>query len=415
MTTTKRSFWLSLSLVNLCIVALFGFTLRSKILFSLPFIDYRNFLSAHSHFAFGGWIGLSLITLLIYDVLPAEFSQKKIYQYTLAGIEASCLGMAVLFPIQGYSVLSIIFSSLYILISFVFVWEFVKDVLVALLPKTIKLLGISAIISFVLSMLGPLALVYIIISKSGNSILYRDSIYTFLHFQYNGFFTLSVFAVFFSFFLKKQIILPRNTHWFSLFLCLSIVPSLFLALLWHNKLLFYVFGVLGCLLILASLFYFIKSIISISKNQLFRFSLSHTLWIFSAFSFVLKMLLAVGTIFPKLGNAVYGDRPVIIGFLHLVFLGFVTFYILSNLIESGYFIRKEKLIVFPFIVFSSGIISNEIVLMLQGFGILLQTNNDIYKWLLWGASILLFTGALLLTFSRFRIILQNKRGRLKKL
>src|SRR5579875_649752 len=108
--TNKRSFWLTLSLINLSIVALLGFTLRSKILFPLEFIDFRSVESAHSHFAFAGWAGLSLITLLIYDILPEEFNRRNIYQWILAGIEISSLGMAFLFPFLGYTEITIFFS-----------------------------------------------------------------------------------------------------------------------------------------------------------------------------------------------------------------------------------------------------------------------------------------------------------------
>jgi hypothetical protein len=120
------------------------------------------------------------------------------------------------------------------------------------------------------------------------------------------------------------------------------------------------------------------------------------------------MLLQVGTIFPTLGNAVYGDRPVIIGFLHLVFLGFITFFILALLIENSYFTSKNKLVLSPFIIFSTGIIANEALLMIQGLGILFQTNNDIYKWLLWGVAIVLFTGAFLIAITRLIVARQQK-------
>jgi hypothetical protein len=392
MVKNRRSFWISLSLINLCIVAFLGFTLRSKILFSLPFIDYRKFISAHSHFAFSGWVGLSLITLLLYDILTPDRSQKKIYQWILAGIEVSSLGMAIIFPIQGYCALSIFFSSLYILLSFVFAWVFIKDVSQSSIDKNVKLLSISAIASLIISSIGPFGLSYILISGSGNSILYRDSIYTFLHFQYNGFFTLAVFALFFAYLVRKGLNINSKAKCFSIFLCLSIIPSLFLSLLWHNKILFYFLAALGCLLILISLVYFFGIFQYARKNKIFLSSLSATLWILSFMSFGLKMLLHTGTIFPQLGNAVYGDRPVIIGFLHLIFLGFVTFYVLCNLIESDFFTKYGRMISFPFIIFAFGIIANELLLLLQGLGILFNTNNDVYKWLLWCSSILLFLG-----------------------
>lgn len=403
----KRSFWLSLCLINLSIVALLGFTLRSKILFSLPFIDYRNVLSAHSHFAFSGWVGLSLITLLIYDLLPDELNQKSIYQWILIGIEVSSLGMAILFPIWGYNTLTIIFSALYIIVSFVFAGVFIRDVLKVSTNRTVKLLSISAISSLVVSSIGPFGLLYIILSKTGNSILYRDSIYTFLHFQYNGFFTLSTFALLFNYLLKHTIYLTQDANRFALSICASVVPSLFLALLWHNSSFFYVLAIIGCVCILLSIFFLIKTYLYYRPNSRFS-SLSKTLLTLSILSFFIKMLLQVGTIFPSIANAVYGDRPVIIGFLHLVFLGFVTFFILSTLISSGYFTRNGKIIKYPFFVFMSGVIANEILLMTQGLGILFKINSHIYQWLLWGASILLFLGATLIADSRAAVIKVKK-------
>ena len=403
----KRSFWISLCLVNLCIVAFLGLSLRSKILFPLHLVDYRNFLSAHSHFAFAGWAGLCLITLFIYDLLPQHLSQKKIYQWILAGLEISALGMAFTFPFYGYNGLSIFFSTLYVVVTVVFAPVFIKDVLQSARHKTVKLLSISAVVCLIISFLGTLGLAYILLARSGNSLLYRDSIYTFLHFQYNGFFTCSVFALFLNHISKKGILIDRNAGNFAVLLCLSIAPALFLSLLWHNSVWIYVVAAIGCVCILLSLYYFFSFLRRVQPAQLFSSRISRMLWQFSIFSFGSKMLLNVGTIFPQLGNAVYGDRPVIIGFLHLVFLGFLSFYLLATFVENGYFSKQNKVISYPFIIFSSGIILNEFLLMLQGLGILLKTNNDIYKWLLWGAAIILFAGSLSIAFARLSVIKNN--------
>src|SRR5215213_3756145 len=198
-----KGLWLSLSLFNLSIVAFLGFALRSKILFPLHFLDYSGLLSAHSHFAFAGWAGLMLITMFIYDILPTEFSGKKIYPCILAAIEISGLGMAFLFPFFGYNAFTIAFSTLYVLATIVFVPVFIRDVLRSQVNRNIKLLSISALVSLALSFLGTVGLTYIIITRSGGSLLYRDSIYTFLHFQYNGFFTLGVFTLFMNYVLNK--------------------------------------------------------------------------------------------------------------------------------------------------------------------------------------------------------------------
>lgn len=395
----SKSFWIGLCLLNLCLIALFGLLMRSKILFPIPQLDYRNLLSAHSHFAFGGWAGLALLTLLVYDVLPAEKGQKKIYQSVLWGIQLSSLGMAFTFPFWGYTTASITFSSLYIVVTYVFGWVFWKDMRGQPLHPAIKITSLGAVGALLLSAIGPAILSYILITKSTNSLLYRDAVYTFLHFQYNGFFTLAIFATLFSYWLRKQGSLPPAAQKFSVFLLLSLVPSLCLALLWHNLTILYILSAIGCLCIVISVFYFVPLFRQSTREGLFPQRTARLLWAAAAISFILKMVLTIGTIYPPLGNAVYGARPVIIGFLHLVFLGFVSFFILSNAIEEGFFNRHKKTIVWPFYLFGLGVLFNEAFLMIQGLEILLKTNSPIYYWLLWIGAILLFLGSLALAFA----------------
>lgn len=412
----QKNTWIGISLANLCLVAFFGLGLRTKILFTIPFINYRNLLSAHSHFAFGGWAGLALICLLIYGLLPLEIAQKKKYQWTLAGIAISSWGMAFSFPFVGYTAVSTSFSSLYIFVSFYFAAIFIKDLLRAGLDKTVRILAVSSIGSLVISAIGPLGLAWILLSKSGNSLLYRDSIYTFLHFQYNGFFTLAIFALFMNQFVKSGLKTEKYGKGFSILLCLSIIPTLFLSLLWHNYSLFYILAAIGCILIIAALIYFFLFLYNNFKSRLPAYKLTRTLLILSLLSFILKSILNIGTIFPALGNAVYGDRPVIIGFLHLVFLGFVTFFILAYLLEAGFFKRQDGSINrFPFLIFSFGIIANELLLMLQGLGILFKTNSYLFNWLLWVASIILFLGscAIAISFKRKSIAQRINKGSIK--
>lgn len=108
----------------------------------------------------------------------------------------------------------------------------------------------------------------------------------------------------------------------------------------------------------------------------------------------------MGTIFPSLGNAVYGYRPIIIGFLHLVFLGLVTFYILSHFIEKGVFSFHNRLASFSLGFFTVAILINEGILLVNGIGLLMKKTHDIFPWLLWVAALGLFLGALLIVVTR---------------
>jgi len=410
----KKSLWITLSLVNLSIAALFGLSLRSKFLFPISFINYRYFISAHSHFAFGGWVTLALFTLFIYYILPEKFRHKRAYQWALWGIEITALGMAVTFPFQGYALPSIIFSTTFIFVTYFFSIVFINDILRSGQRPIVVLLSISAILSLVISSIGPFTLAYILATHSTDSILYRDAVYIFLHFQYNGFFTLSIFALLFNKalpFVAKTT--QRKISWFAIFLCASIIPSLFLSLLWHpDNRMIEILSVIGCGLIILSILLFFAFIKDIWQQKLFTYPLAKTFFLFSMIAFTIKTILQMGTIIPSLGNAVFGYRPIIIGFLHLVFLGLISFYILATYMESNMFNLSNKVSKPALILFAIAIILNETVLAIQGIGLMFQHTSEIYGWLLWIVAIMLFTGALSILAARLKSrhsIMANKK------
>lgn len=406
----KKNFWITLSLINLSIVALLGVTLRTKLLFPLPIIDFKNFLSAHSHFAFGGWVTLVLMVLYIDSILTHEQQQKKIYQWILWGIEINSIGMLITFPFQGYAFLSILFSTMFIVFTYAFTWVYIKDLRQVQLPKPTKLLTVVALVSLVVSSIGPFTLAYILATKTGDAILYRDSIYTYLHFQYNGFFTCSVFALLLSQVVKKiDERLMKTIKQFAVLLCLSVIPTLFLSMLWHayNPFIRGV-AIAGCALALLTLAHFVPVAFNRKLYAVYSSPLSRTLLVFSVISFIIKMTLQMGTIVPRLGNAVFGYRPIIIGFLHLVFLGFVTFYVISHFWSDGVFANKKRFSKVAIVFFAAAIIFSEAILLADGIGLMFYTTNSAYVWLLWVASIFLFTGAILILAARLNKISKNK-------
>ncbi|HET6765954.1 MAG TPA: hypothetical protein VFH08_01100, partial [Chitinophagaceae bacterium] len=222
--------------------------------------------------------------------------------------------------------------------------------------------------------------------------------------QYNGFFTLSVFALLFHQKIGSlSIVARRKIQQFASVLCLSIPPSLFLSLLWHHYN-FYLraIAVIGCGLILLTVFLFFRIPHKKEKAFVHQHKLPALLVNLSIASFVIKMILQTGTIIPWLGNAVFGYRPIIIGFLHLVFLGLVTFYILSYFLDKGILSLQLAITKFAVLFFITAIIFNEAILLTDGVGRLFKISNPVYDRLLWAASIGLFTGALLLITARIK-------------
>ncbi len=399
----KRNFWITASLLNLCITAFLGFCLRSKFLFPISFINYRYFISAHSHFAFGGWVTLALMTLFVYYLLPPQAAQRKIYQHIFWGIEITSLGMAVSFPFGGYTMISSAFASFFILYTYAFVFVYIKDLSKTGINRSVKYLSIAALVCLFISSVGPWTLAYILSTNSGDSNLYREAVYTYLHFQYNGFFTLSIFAVFFHRIMNHlDEEGKRGIYQFTVLMICTILPTLFLSLLWYRSLWIKYLAIFGSVLILLTMIRFFLLKKFLHKRSYFNHPIAGVFWLFSILSFMIKMLLQMGIVIPGLGDLVFGYRPIIIGFLHLIFLGFASFFILSVYIESDLFSFRIRLTKFSLVAFAFGVILNETILLVQGIGLFMGYNHPAYAWLLWLAAIILFLSAGAIATARIR-------------
>ncbi len=175
---------------------------------------------------------------------------------------------------------------------------FIMDVSRKASSETVKLLAISAVVYFCLSSIGPFTLSYLMATKSQNVILYKNAVYTYLHLQYNGYFTLSVFALFLN---RFENYLTKNRredfHRFATMLNLSVVPSLFLCYLWYypsNT--FIAIAIAGALLMLASFYYFAKGFTGIRKKLYALPALAKYPLLVSLLAFSLKILLQSLTI-----------------------------------------------------------------------------------------------------------------------
>jgi len=126
--TFKTRLWIRIALINFCIVALAGVTLRYKINFPLPSINQKYLLHAHSHFAFDGWVAVALMALMAnyFQVRNVITSYKK-YQWILILNCIAAYGKFISFILEGYALYSISFSTLSIFISYFFIFFLWRD------------------------------------------------------------------------------------------------------------------------------------------------------------------------------------------------------------------------------------------------------------------------------------------------
>nr|HVY76505.1 hypothetical protein [Puia sp.] len=153
--------WTILSLANFVVVSLLGVLLRYKIAFPLPVINYKYLLNAHSHFAFSGWVSMAIFTALVYMVSDQEGEIKAVYRYQFLFGQLANFGMLFSFPFEGYGTVAIIFSSLSILFSYWFAWQYRKDLYRSSLPLPVKYFAAAALLFLVISSAGPFLLGYI--------------------------------------------------------------------------------------------------------------------------------------------------------------------------------------------------------------------------------------------------------------
>ena len=104
--------WLQVSIFNLLLVAFAGVILRYKIAFSLPIVNQKFLLQAHSHFAFAGWITQALMSLMVgYLIEAGDPTAFQRFRKVLYANLITAYGMLLTFTFIGYAFLSIVFST----------------------------------------------------------------------------------------------------------------------------------------------------------------------------------------------------------------------------------------------------------------------------------------------------------------
>ena len=400
---TFLSKWLSISFLNLFLVAFLGLILRYKIAFYLPFLNQRYILHSHSHFAFSGWITQSLMVLLIY-YLSSKIGEQvfKKYRPLLYANLICSYGMLITFLVQGYGSLSISFSTLSILVSIAFTIYFWAD-LRLIQKKATSILWFKAALAFgIISSIGALILSYLMANKTTDQNWYLASIYFFLHFQYNGWFLFAGMGLLSD---KLEFLIHERKKLYAIFYLFffACFPAYFLSMLWIPfPIIIYLILILAVISQLIAwaimLNILVKNRIEISK-QLSR--QGKTLLILSAIAFTIKLLLQSGSIHPALSQLSYGFRPIIIGYLHLVLLGVTSIFIIGYII-SFKLIILNKLVIKGTIIFVAGIIINELLLMIQGVTALGYIAIPYINELLLGAAMILFIGTITISLGNLR-------------
>ncbi|MBC7745833.1 MAG: hypothetical protein H7096_12110 [Flavobacterium sp.] len=328
----KFKYW---AIVNFIVLAFFGVLLRYMQLYSLPGVKYFYLLHAHSHFAFAGWMFLSIALLLAHSLNSEKYSGafKVVFITTLI----SAFGMLISFSLQGYKPVSIAFSTLFILATYYFSYVIIKNREFKIrLNETSRILLFAALFLLCLSSLGPFALASLQMAGVRSSTVYKNAIYFYLHFQINGFMLLASLGIFATFYLQP--VINKNVRLWLYVFVVSVIPVYFIFTLWakpDNWI--WILAALGTCF---NLFSWIRLSLFFSKagvklTFLVRMAL---------FAITLKLIFQVLICIPAIGEWAFFNRNLVIGYIHLLTLGCITPLILDQFIIRGLFVMGKNLI-----------------------------------------------------------------------
>lgn len=401
---SSLSRWLQISLINLLLVSIIGVILRYKIAFSLPFIDQKHLLHGHSHFAFAGWITHTLMVFLIQHLShQSGVDMFRKYRGLLWANLLTAYGMLLWFPIQGYGGWSISFSTLSIIVSYIFTIVYWKDLNRLRENRISHQWFKAALLLNVLSSLGAFALAFMMATHTVHQNWYLAAVYFFLHFQYNGWFFFAAMGLLTARIEHLTALRPTLQTIFRLFAFASI-PAYLLSALWlPMHLSVYVLVIMAALAQTAGWWIFVWLCYLNRKTlqEIFPKNISWLL-ILAALATTIKILLQLGSTIPSLSQLAFGFRPIVIGYLHLVLLGMFSIFLIAYAISLQQ-LPVNKILVNGIRWFVAGVIINECALMLQGTAALSYQSIPYINESLLLTACLLFAGVLTMNFGFCKI------------
>lgn len=300
------------------ISAALGVLLRLQAVRPVVGLAYGHVLHAHSHVAFLGWIFNAFFALALRLFVPVPERGGYIRLFLVTQIAVA--GMLFTYPFTGYAAASISFSTLHMVCAGVWAWKLLRRNRAAPAARPFLWIAFGCML---LSGLGPLALGPLAALDLRESPWYLLSIYFYLHFQYNGWFVFFLLAV-----LLQQLAAGGNNSlqpaarrtagW----LAAGTVLTLALSALWLAPPRWVYVAALagGAALLMGSvpLWHLARRATGLFRTPLTRLLAGTALAVL-----LVKHVLQFVAAWPGLA-LLAEQRFVVIGFLHLVFLGIVS-------------------------------------------------------------------------------------------
>lgn len=364
-TDPTASRWLWVAVLNFFLAGSLGVLLRYAFVSEVPWLNFRNVMHGHSHVAMLGWLYMALFALLVRTFLPEkENAYNRLFWMT----QVSVAGMLVSFPVQGYGPVAIAFSTLHMILSYVFTWRFFRDIKQQNTQNRLSTRLLKAALWLMLfSSLGLWGMGPVMALDLKGTIWYHIAVQFYLHFQFNGWFLFAILALLFRMGEEDEMNTPISRYFYTL-LWVSCVLTFTLVLVWakYSPVLLAING-LGVLIQLAALVLFgilMKDFwlgISPRLSPISRF-----LIVIALISFAVKIVLQALVVIPAVATIAFTIRNYVIGFIHLIMLGAMTHFIWGYSAEKKLLDFRSWWSKTGLVLFFVGFVGSEIWLFVQG-------------------------------------------------
>lgn len=398
------------------LIAVLGVLLRCFSIIAIDF-NYKYLVHACFHVALLGWVYTALM-ILIYLLFLKSIDLEKKYRRVFWFTQITIIGMLITFPFTGYALFSILFSTLFLFASYIFSYLVFKHT-----PKQLKTTNSYKCIKWslwymIISSLGPWALGIIMNTLGETSSWYRNAIYFYLHFQYNGWFILALFGILFRVFEKHHINISSIVfkRFFYLFNS-GIIITFLISILWMKlSFVINIIAVLGGLIQIIAFIILLKEIIQ-QKEKIYTIFSNRVMKLFKiiVFLFSIKLFMQFVGSFPSVSNTISFTIDFVIGYLHWIFLGIVSL----SLLVFMHFFKLLRLTKSSIIIYLIGFFLTEILIFYRGFSIwrIIET-SDYYNHYLFFASVLFLVSISFILFNKKKknsINNKNENGVLKNI
>jgi hypothetical protein len=341
------------------IAGLCGVLMRLFYVTEINFVSFRNVLHAHSHLALLGWV-LPATLLLLRKAIKPDYSipQFRITYYWIIIISGL---MFISFWWRGYQFPTPVFLATHQFLVYYVLYDLWKALPQSRLQSFSQRLIKDAILFQVISTIGVWALAVLVINGIKGE-WYFLSIQFYLHFQLNGWLTFALLGLVFTL-LERQTSLNHFNR-FRLLWFLSCFLTFALSISWTERHDFiYALNSIGVILQLIAGWYLLRFLPLRQVKLLFTGTESRLLAYTGLTALAIKIMIHSVVALPYMAIMSFTIRNYVIGFVHLLMLGFISCMILTFFIRHN---ERSPLFRWGIHTFLAGFLTTELILFGQG-------------------------------------------------